>query len=179
MGFPLKLLLCFTCWKVTPSSDDDLRRADIILALSFGFRKNQPGTSNEALAEIVADIHRHYSLPIIIQQEIANCLLDIPKAGVIQKHRVDRKYLDTFEALSQSLEICRKQNWIKTIIIAHPDHMFRVAQTAEKLGFKVYIADTSSVPYDHKSLQPWTRNRTKFIPREIIARIIYLLHGWI
>ena len=179
MSFFLKFWRCFFCWKVEPCKESVMRNSDVILAQSFGLRANGPGISNEALARVVDKLYHCYSFSLVLQWEIADCLPDLPKDGIIRSHRVEGKYLDTFEVLSQMMMICEKQDWRKAIIVAHPDHSWRVARTAEKIGFEVVVADTLLVPYDKESIQWWTRSRWKFLPREIMARVFCLIHRWI
>ena len=179
MSFLKKLVQCFFAWRVPPSGEDALRHAEVALVQSFGLRRGAPGLSNGALANIARGLYKSYGLPLVLQWEIADCLPDLQKAGVIRKHRTPGDYLDTYEVLVQSAEICREHGWRKAIIVAHPDHVWRVMKTAEKLGLETAIPDLVSVPYDSLSLQPWTRGKRKFVSREIIARLLYLVRGWI
>lgn len=181
MNFFLKLRelwKCFFCWKVKPSAENEVRNAEVILAQSFGFCESGHSKSNKALARIVNDLYQSYGLPLILQWHIADCLPNLEKAGIIYRHR-EGKYLDTYEVLCQSVEICKKKGWQRAIIVAHPHHYWRVKQVAEKMGFVVLSLDTSSVPYDRKSMQFFTKNRCFWWPREIVARLIYFIRGWI
>ncbi len=196
MDFLRKLWQCFFCWRVASEKNKiKLCCADVVLAQSFGRRKEGPGLSNETLARIAfytSIISDSVHLPLILQWEINSCFPAAGRTGVIRRHRQAGKYLDTREMLAQAWEICQKPKgvyflpgvpinmpWKKAIIVAHPDHMWRVMRTAEKIGFEVMVADTSSVPYDKESVQWWTRGQARFIPREILTRVLYLLRGWI
>lgn len=179
MDFLAKLRQIFFCWKVEPCSERRLKDAQVIIAQSFGLREKDPGLSNKALANYVKHLHLKYSLPLVLQWEIADCLPDMPKAGVIRHHRTKGEYLDTREVLIQAKEICQSKIWSRALIVAHPDHMWRVARTAEKLGFIVVIADTGSIPYDKDSTQWWTKGRGHFLPYDLMVRVFYLLKGWI
>lgn len=180
MHFLKRLFQCIFCWKLKPSNKERLKNSDVILALSFGRRKNTPGMSNVQLALGIEMLSLKFGLPVIAQWEISECLTAcIDKAGEIRKHRIKGKYLDTLEVLVQSLEICKKKNWKKIVIVAHPDHIWRCAETAKKLGFEVAIADITDVAYDEQSIQLWTKSRMLFVPREIAARILFLFKNWI
>ncbi|MBI5913490.1 hypothetical protein HY839_03575 [Candidatus Azambacteria bacterium] len=172
------LLGCFFAWKVQPGTKNELRSAQVILAQSFGLRGDKPGISNEALTKVVADLWRCYHLPLVLQWEIADCLPGVHKAGVIRRHRTEGEYLDTHEVLAQSREICKK-GWTKAIVVAHPDHMWRVVRVAENVGFHAIPADVQDIPYDPQSSQSWTRSKMCFIPREIAARLLYFMKGWL
>ena len=178
MKFLKSFFQCIFCWKLKPGSKRELKDSDVILALSFGRRENTSGMSNIQLALGVEMLSREFGLPVITQWEISERLTAyIDKAGEIREHRIKGKYLDTLEVLIQSLEICKKRNWKKAVIVAHPDHIWRCAETAKKLGFEVVIADTAYVAYDDRSIQPLTRNRTRFVLREIAARLAFLFKG--
>ena len=179
MKFLIRFLECIFKWRVKSSDKRELADSQVILAQSFGLRPSDPGESNKALAKIVENLYKRFQLPLVLQWEIVYYLPDIPMEGIIREHRQAGKYLDTFEALNQSKDICKQHGWKKAIIIAHPDHIWRVAETARKMGFTVRIVDTQSVPYDSHSTQLWTRGRIRFLTREIPARILYLLRGWI
>lgn len=180
MKFLKKFFQCIFYWKLEPSSKGELKDSDVILALSFGRRENTSGMSNIQLALGVEMLALEFGLPVITQWEISERLTAyIDKAGEIREHRIKGKYLDTREMLIQSLEICKKRNWKKAVIVAHPDHVWRCAETAKKLGFETVIADTAYVEYDEQSVQPWTRSRARFVPREIAARLLFLFKGWI
>lgn len=175
----LNIRPCFFSWKVPPSPNEFLKSSEVIIGLAFGQRLTNPGTSNRAMAKIARHLHYYYQLPLILQLEVSRCLMDLPKAGVIFQHRLEDKCLDTYEVLAQAWEICQKNGWRKAIIVSHPDHLWRAKKTAEKIGFEVSCVDTSShpylIPYDRESIQPWTKSRLRFLPREIAARTIYLL----
>ena len=166
-------------WKVPASEESALKSADVILGQSFGLRSDGPGLSNYALAFVVARLAKRYSLPAVLQWEIADCLPNVHIAGVIRRHRSEGKYLDTYEVLAQSAELCRARGWKRAIVVAHPDHMWRCVQTAKKLGLMALVPPMPEVPYDPASSQSWTRSRARFLPREIIARLLFLLKGWI
>ncbi|MEK7160852.1 MAG: hypothetical protein AAB724_02390 [Patescibacteria group bacterium] len=196
MEFLKKLWQCFFCWRVAPEESRlKLCGTDVVIAQSFGGRKDGPGLSNEALAKIAfyaSMVSDPVRLPVILQWEIVGCFPGGEMVGVIHRHRQTGKYLDAREMLAQAWEICQKSKdvwfrpekqvdlfWKKAIIVAHPDHMWRVMKAAEKIGFEVMAADTTGVPYDKESVQWWTRSRFRFRAREIPARIYYLLRGWI
>lgn len=178
MRFLIKLWQCFFTWKVKPE-ESSLGRSQVVLAQSLGYREKDPGLSNRALAKVVASLYHGFGLPLVLQWEVADCIPELPKVGVIRKHRREGEYLDTYEVLAQSAEICKAHGWQRAILVSHPDHCWRVKKTAERLGFKVTVPDTSLVPYDPESCQPWTRTRAKFLLRELPARLFCLLKGWI
>lgn len=171
-----RLLHCFTSWNVKPATYDELIKSQVIIALAFGFRINSPGSSNLALTRITEQWHEDLKIPIIAQHEIADQLYEPPLLN-IKEHRTAGKYLDTFEVIDQAFVACRSCGFQDALIVAHPDHQWRSMQTAQALGLRVAAADVSSVPYDGKSVQWWTKNAGLFMPREILSRLIYLKEG--
>lgn len=171
---------CIFRWRVKPSSATELKTGQVVIALSFGCLEGGPGgKSNEALAVITRSIASAYHLPAIAQWEIADSILGFPKEYKVRKHHVEGKYLDSYEVLLQAHLRCNSMAWFKAIILAHPDHLWRCVKIAERLGFEVLTIGTGCVPYDPKSTQWWTRGKFRFILREIPARFLYLLKGWI
>lgn len=192
----LKVWDCIFSWEVEDSTNKEIADTEVVIGLSFGQRKDTPGPINEKLADEIFLLP--VNLPLILQQEIASALLpneklaNLPQATessktafppelfVISEHsRKPGKYLDTREVLTQAAAICKERGWKKIILVAHPDHMWRVKESAKKLGFALVRTWSTQVFYDPESAQFWTRNRAFFVIREIPARIIYLLKGWI
>jgi len=165
------------------TTDQEFKEQDVVIALSFGRRACEPGTSNKSLAESVKRLHEKYGIPLILQKEIAFLLCSFEKAGIIKEHRKykrngkTKKYLDTYEVLAQAKEICKDKGWKKITLVAHQDHLPRVIRTAKKLNFTVSIFLLKNVPYDEKSIQSWTRTRWRFCLRELITTIIYRVQG--
>ncbi len=175
MNFFIKLFHCFFCWKIPPNDKGDLLDADVIIGHSFGLRKKDPGVSNQIMGDLAHTLHDLYHLPLVLQWEIADSIPSVQKEFIVREHHIKGMYLDTYESILQLRTFCKKKDWHKAIIIAHPDHYWRCMMVAKKLGFDVIVIDTSSVTYDSLSIQFWTRSAMRFIPREIIARILYLL----
>lgn len=171
------LLQCFFSWRIKPATDAELATADVIIAASFGYRNHGLGTSNIALARVANQLHQALHIPVIAQHEIAYCLKKPPLLN-IREHRMSGKYLDTQEVMEQSYPVCVSHAFTSPIIVAHPDHQWRVMATAKGLGLSPLAADVASVPYDNASAQLWTRNKVLFIFREIPSRLLYLKNGY-
>lgn len=188
MFFVRKLFGCFFCWR-TSAIRADPASAQAVLALSFGKRESVPGKSNEALAKKVKEYADRYHIPFAVQGEVGQCLLDsvgfIGTANPSYKH--DGTYVGTFEASLQLVEgFCKPREITSVIIVAHPDHAWRVVKVCEKLQLKVVLVDTDNVPYDDESTQPWCRSAWRFdrtFPYppfkiyEVLVRLKYLLGG--
>lgn len=179
MHFLKRFKACLLEWHAEIDSPEALAQADVIIAQAFGRRQSDPGPSNQALAEVVARIAKPQHLPVILQWEVADAYsAEVGESVyVVRSHRQPGKYLDTLEVLEQAALICHQHGWQKAVIVAHPDHAWRVVANACKLGFTVLTPDTSNCPYDPESVQSWTRSAWLFLPREIVARLLCLVRG--
>jgi hypothetical protein len=188
----IKLFLqCFSVWKVKPKGD--VCRAKVIGAFSFGRRikgkKVLPGSSNEAIADIVAEgmyldkIQESDHLIPVVQWEIDRAMdLHFRVYGhEILSHQKFGKYLDTREVARQMVEMMAQWGEDKVIVVAHRLHVWRVVKVLEKLGVEPIISayQPIQIPFDPESRQWFTRNKLFWIIREIPARLLYLLRGWI
>ncbi len=143
---------------------------EAVFGLSFGYRKNDSGPINLALAKII-DREKEISpeLEIIAQREIAACLKNEP-AFVIREHRQKGMYLDTDEVVAQATEYF-KTNSIKTIRLAafpflHRSlcrHLFKKADPM----LQIKIIKTGWIPFDRHSEQ--------FLARGPLRALIYAI----
>ena len=197
-----KAFEAFYRFRLDHHSPGHLEKADVIVALSFGMRENGPGESNRHVARIVEDLHNRYKLPVIAQWEIGDdVLIDndylphivreprprtlgrfdnlLGKVFGTSKKDGSKAYLDTYEVLAQAANVAHPRGWRKAIIVAHGDHGWRVAKTAERFGFEVLVPYAQTHAYDRESIQSYTRSRLRFLPREIATRFYYILKGWL
>lgn len=175
---------CIFSWRVKPQGRP--HRADIIIGQSFGIRsESDPGLSNRALAKVIYKIHHNTGLPMILQWELGLLLRERKlknKLFLIQKHRIQGKYLDTGEVLAQTIELAKRELELarpRVVIVAHPQHLPRVKMQAEKLGLTVVVPEIGKIPFDPESAQWWTRELFLWLVREIPGRFYCLLKGLI
>ncbi len=153
----------------------------IVLGFSFGHRGQEPGLSNEAIAEAIQQFK-----PDIIstQWEIGKALrkLDIIPEHEVLIHREKGHYLDTEEVARQMVEFIKNNDLTdKDIYLAaYRDHVTRCI----KIFRKKFGIDTKpmpseiEIPCDPKSRQIWTRSPFLFRLREAIAFPIYVFKGY-
>lgn len=177
-----------TTWELAPNPPQELENADAVItfALGFGPVKEQvqhppgqyhpqlfdPGKSNEALAEVIVPFAQK-GLSIFAQWEVAEALnargIAVPDHQIA---RPDRRYLGTSGVVEQFLAN-GLANFASVMLVAHPHHAFRCRETTkivfQKNGkaISLLIADTRSVPYDPKSVQPWTRSLKAWVEYEV------------
>lgn len=182
--FIKRLFQCFFDWRdknyATKKQYDE---AEVVIASSFGGKDPGNGDckSNIFLANLANELHEEYGIPIIAQWEIGG--LSNSTLKIIWGSRFKGEYLDTFEVAYQAAKKCKELGIKKVLVLAHPDHALRCKWVLEEIGkklklkLKVSIIDASGCPYDPQSNQKWTRSARKFIPREILARLMYLAQG--
>ncbi len=177
--FIKKLFQCFFCRRDTDyATEEEIENAEAAIIFAFGGKNQEYGIceSNAFLIERTNMLNKKYRIPIIAQSEIGDLLKNTP-IKIIKKSRKKGKYLDSYEVAYQAIKICKKLGIKKVLVLAHPDHALRCKWTVEKLGLSTKTIDTTGCPYDPLSNQYWTRSAWKFIPREILARLMYLVQG--
>lgn len=162
-------------YKPTIASIKELKDAGAVIVFAFGqLSGKMPDQSDKFLAKktkIVMD--NNPNILAIIQEEIAKI---IHGENVISIGKDN--WFDSFEMAKMAKADCDKLKIKKIIVIAHPNHVKRCVLILIKMGFDVLgIMDTTGCPYDKNSVLPWTRSPKIFIPREVLARIKYLLEG--
>lgn len=179
MHFLRKIINCLIKWHIAPDSEKKLMEAEVIVAQSFGLRKNgEHCQSNVEMGRIINQLCQKFDIKAIPQIEIAECTECKNIISIVQKHQIPGEYLDTYEVIRQAMEICKEKDFKKIIVVSHPDHVWRCKKIVEKFGFKAIIPDTSKVGYDPKSDQIWTTHKFLFIIREIPSRLLYLHKRW-
>ena len=99
--------------------------------------------------------------------------------AVIEKHRTEGKYLDTYEVLAQAVEAMKENKLAKAILVAHPGQTWRATKVLEKMGIEVIIpVGLETICFDLYSTQWWTRGPLRWWIREIPTRIFYKLKGY-
>lgn len=166
-------------------SQGKVEDAQVIIAPSFGVREDKPGWSNVDIARNIKRFLGKRKIPVIAPKEVAEAcesiVMDIGIiVAVIKEHRIEGRDLDTYEFLSQAQGIMEKKRWNKAILVAHPAHIPRAKRIFEKMRVEVIIPPgLESIPFDPRSIQWWTRNAFLWTVREIPARLISKIRGWI
>ena len=164
-------------WKYVPDTDPFLN-TQAIIGMSFGANRKatgeHPGVSNEEIARIIHRLWLAKNLPVIAQREVAEVMarLNLPiRPELVVSEKDNQFHINSHEVLRQAWNCCRALNIRRVVIVAHPAHILRCAAVARKMGFTVRLPHVSSVPYEPRSRQWWTRNRFSFFFWELYARI--------
>jgi hypothetical protein len=133
-----------------------MNQKEAIFGLSYGYRKNDPGPINLALAKVIErEKEINPELEIIAQWEIAACLKNKP-TFIIKEHREKGKYLDTDEVIVQAVEYFKANN-IKAIrLVAFPFlHRYLCRYFLKRIDptLQVKIIKTGWIPFDKESEQ--------------------------
>lgn len=154
----------------------------VVLGFSFGHRGEEPGLSNEVLAEAIKEFAPDV---ISVQWEIGKA---IRKIGVepnheVKEHRQKGLYLDTEECARQMVEFLEQEGLLDEDIYttAYQDHLRRCRKTLiNRFGVTTKpMPIITEIPCDPKSYQWWTRSRRIFRLRERIFWPLYRLKGWV
>jgi hypothetical protein len=172
-------------WKYAPDIDP-LATAEVIIGMAFGANRKgsgePPGVSNEAIARIIYSLWTSKHLPVIVQREIAEAFLrlDIPiRPNLVISEQSTEFHINSYEVLFQAWDYCKQRALREAVVVAHPAHILRCKAVAGKIGFSVKVPNISSVPYEPRSKQWWTRNRYLFFIWEFFARISWRNRGFL
>ena len=141
-----------------------LKKEDtVILAYSFGYCLNNPGISNQALAEIVEKVYQATSDPIILQGEIAECVNFKPTLVINDYHIQDgffrARHLNINEVTDQAIDFMKSKDMSRIWLIVHPFmYLVRCRKLLKNQGFQVLTPKVGKLPFDQKSKQWWTRS---------------------
>ncbi len=193
--------------KYDKATDIKWFEADAIVGIPFGGHADgkEIGASNAAIARVMIRLHESGTmfreifdkapkpLHMAAQWEMTDADPK-PRLDVVIGER-NNFHISTFEFF---YELSRKRpEWRYLIVIAHPDHIWRVKKVAEKFGFVVLVsmAKIKTIPYDLESRQPWCRYKWKFplgikaafrspenwpfMLWEPFARVHHAIKGWI
>ncbi|MCW8331437.1 hypothetical protein MD588_21825 [Photobacterium sp. SDRW27] len=161
-----------------------LDQADSILAYAFGNRvapngNQEPGPMNEALADVVVDIHKKTGKPVYAQWEIAQSIGD----------RIAPEYLTSINpqigadgtivylsTIGVADEVVKQAGGVdklgKTVVVGFYVHSLRTISTSRDAGIDAYAPEGIALPYDYdpESGQAWTRDAQTFVMHEIRNR---------
>jgi hypothetical protein len=154
---------------------DDLK-PHAIIATSFGTR-TPPAYDpvNERLAKICDLAAVHFTIPQIVQWEIARYTQANTQFVI---NRKGKEYLDTRKFMVEAKAFCDDRYLSRVIIVAGAFHAYRAERTARKLGFNVVGTLTTSDTWDPLSEQWWTRGPLRNLLREIPTSLFFKMRGW-
>lgn len=175
-------LTIFFHWQVPPSSPEELATADFVISHEFGDQKNV-NSSTSGIVKVALEMSDKYGIPLVCQSPGHRATRDFNAASpvaVIYRHGVrPGAYLDTHEVNRQAVDISRGYGWRRVIVCAHPHHLWRAGEDLRRQGLTPLYPDMSKVGYDPTCSRPALRTPWIFIPREILARLQYLMNGWL
>lgn len=177
MLFLKKILQCLLCWRIRlPAWSDD---AQAVCACTFG---RTDDACNQVIAVHVAEHAAQHQLPYCVQAEIGaylnRNLFGYSSVESLDTHRAG--YVGTNETVHEQVTCyLQSQRITKIHVEAHPEHAWRVVMCYRRFGMEVVSVCTSGKPYPSQSTQRWCRSKLRFVPYEILARLLYLAKGYI
>lgn len=159
-------------------------RITTIFAFTFGNRmlpngNREPGPVNQALANVVAIMHKRNGARVFAQWEVAAALAGrVPDALVTainpgRDARGEPSYLSTTGVLEEIARLTEPRSLGCVGIVAFADHLYRCVTTARRLGFDAHAPEGITMPdiYDPQSGQAWCRDRVAYLLHDIMIRI--------
>lgn len=161
-----------------------LEQADTILAYAFGNRlksngNQEPGPMNEALADVVVELHKKTGKPVYAQWEIAQSIGDriAPEflTSINPQIAADGTivYLSTIGVADEVVKQAGGVDKLgKTVVVGFYEHSLRTISTSRDAGIEAYAPEGVALPheYDPESGQAWTRDAKTFVMHEIRNR---------
>ncbi|MBU6414895.1 hypothetical protein KGQ34_01460 [Patescibacteria group bacterium] len=151
-----------------------IQSKDAVLGFSFGYQFCDPGISNRELMNALVKQPQFFRMPLILQQELADCLdnkspqfyiLDREqgKIHVIRSQEINCQYVGTDTVARKGVEIAAECGFETLWVLASPwiHRPFCIWTTrffAKQWGIKVKSIPTGWIKHDPQSTQWWTRN---------------------
>lgn len=138
-----------------------------------------PGLPNLELATICQKLSDQFNLPLVIQWELATALddswLQKNMEKVICIWPPSPKYFGTPDVLRSMLTTLMKKYWFHPLLVAHEHHLPRAYLTLANFNLQPIVVSPHASSFDPLSVQPWTRNKTKWKTRELRVRMHHLV----
>jgi hypothetical protein len=158
---------------------------DTIMAFTFGNRmlpngNRAPGPVNEALADIVARLHRQRGAFVYAQWEVAEALgAQVPQDKVIaifpgRDERAEPVYLSTSGVVAAVVAMQPEPRSLGAVgVVGFADHLWRCVTTVRQFGLDAFAPQGYVMPsdYDAQSGQPWCRSRLAYLMHDIMIRV--------
>lgn len=175
---------CLTRFKPQHSAAPLLGLKSVAL-IGMGFSANNikdpgraPGTSNEEIAAIIAELwdialKQGIQTLVLPQREVAEALEigypNIPIACIL-KEVGEEKHISSHDILRQAWNFASVRNVTDAIVCAHYRHALRATWNAEMYGFKVRYPHRYAMTYARESTQLHTKNAPLFFVWELLSR---------
>ncbi len=153
-----------------------------VIGLAFGYRadasgKRLPGQSNRTLASYIARKYAH--LPLIMQHEITDALLELGIESEVSVTNEDTAYLDSRQVLQKAKIYMEQHGYDSAIVVAQAHHIPRIKLLCKKLGIPAVFPDDLPATWDAESEQQWTRSYLQWMVREPLVLAHHKIHRWI
>lgn len=178
-----RVLDCFLHWHPRPDTEAEFAGADVIITHGFDDQKELSRTT-VAITALGVELAKRFAKPLICQfpaNEVAE-REGVKPSLVITAHLLKPgEYLDTEEVNRQVFRHCWRKGWRKVILCTHPHHAWRARENLKRHGLTPFLPDLSGIAYDPAL---WSSRKSLstpliFVPREILARLLYLHKGYI
>lgn len=164
----------------------ELASVRAIIGFTFGNRmlangNREPGPVNEALADLVLDLHAATGAPVWAQWEVAEPLAARLPAGVVtaihpaRDAHAEPLYLNTGGVIEAVIARAGGAEALGPVaVVAQRDHAWRCVTLCRRHGLTAGVVESRALPggYDALSGQPWTRSRLAYLLHDLHCRML-------
>lgn len=180
----LRMIQCLVVWHVRPSTLEEMREAQAIVALAASdLDDDDSSPTNYLLADLADWLHGLYRIPIFAQGEVGRlCKSRVRRTRTIFEMRSLPGYIypSSHGVMLEQLPWFEESNCNRIIAVAYTHYLWRVVMMFRKAGFTVYVPSMIPSAWWQKGAEQ-RRHRTPFtgVPFEVMARLYFLYMGWI
>jgi len=161
---------------------------DFLIGFSFGANMNK-NSVNEQLSKAIISAQKYFGhSPTFVQAEIGNMLkkqnqtefYELGKEFIYKSKQKPNILSNINSEEIMNLAIKEKENLNignKGLYIAHPAHIERILQIANKKGLESSIFIPVNSKWNNEDIQKWTNSKYLWMPREIAVRLQHKLTG--
>jgi hypothetical protein len=159
---------------------DEIAQADSVIAHSFG-TSTDPNSVNGHLGLLAAFWANATQTPLIADHVLVEALPDhAPEPVATTEGEISRTLgggLGTWGTFLVAQGYMAEHHLARPIIVAQAHHVGRTAMQAVKLGMRPILPTQLPKQFDPESLQPHTRSRQAWIPRELAGALFLKAQG--
>lgn len=163
---------------------EECEEIDALTIVRLRERGFNPGGPNRLLAQRCQEAVDRFSVPAIVQWEIAAAFDPL----WYKRHEQDisclwpprEAYFPTTRVTEDALTVMREYGWDLPILLTHRRQIARAYLILRKqLGHNPVVFPDMPNAFDHRSIQFWTRSPLHWFPREALGRVHHLVYRYV
>jgi hypothetical protein len=155
----------------------DPGNADFVVGQSFG-TSTERCSPNRAIAAYIEAVAG--DRPIVADRTLVEAFYDPGRVDEVVEGAVSNTTGTeggSWGILLRAKQFMEETGAERQLLVAQRYHVGRVAMQAARLGIPTIVPDDLPDVFDRKSEQWWTRNRTLWVPREVIGSFVLRSRG--